>query len=1358
MKEVNRWHMNRMGLINFWLYDDQEFTFSDGKLMLRGQNASGKSITTQSFIPFILDGNRAPSRLDPFGSSDRKMEYYFLGNTERDDVTGYLYLEFKKENSEEYRTIGIGQRAQRGKSDMGFWAFVIPEGRRVGVDLFLTRKTGDIYIPLTKKELKNELGDSGYLYETRKEYAAAVNKFLFGFPRMEQYEQFIQLLIKVRAPKLSKEFKPSKVYDILNESLQTLTEEDLRSMVDAMEKMDEIETRQEDLKKTAKDLSAIVAEYDRYNRYMFARKTDGYNRARERAEKCVAVCEALKDEIISLKEKIGKDEDKQARLREDIHILEKKIAMWQDSDIHRSVQKKDEITRLIAEYRTKIGVLEAEMEKSDDRLREINEVIRQSRQDMGVIADHIRKESERGEQLADSLSLTGREDIRAIVRAESESVQAREVLERSRESARELLGRIRRAEKSMEEYERQRRRYDEELKRLDDLQARIHEAENTIRANEQETENGKDEIIEFWYGIRDRYEEYLPTDDQIHEITERIRLFDDSSLRWYQDYSRLIRDRLDDVLTDEYRKTRFDLDEAKTKLKSDQNELKQMEGSEEPEPERAQDVIRARQELKTRGIPFIPLYEAIDYQSSIGEGDRIRIEKQLKMSGLLDALIIPKSYAGQAKEVRRQYSDVVFITEELLQEQKDADREFEKDDFYGGNIFQIDEGVQDEELKGAVRDVLSMIGTSREPESANRKWVIGDDGYFRNGVIEGYATPVESDQVRWIGSATRRRLWLAMIEEKKLEVQETEKTVSELSSKAEHLQEKKNRLGVEFAQIPSVNNIEELLHERSRLIREQERIKEERNKQEEITKAAGRMRGEAERQMVNDCTGLPCDRTIEGLQELEEMAERYQDVTAELLIRLNDRDKVASRISENHNRLQDLEDNRFRLESDRKELESKEREADKTLQDIESFLADPENKKLAEEMSQADHKLESMRAESDRILERLGGKRSILHKNEEELPEKEQERLVAIEYETKLQKYLEEERGLSLSEEAESADISLSEAEMVASLMECVQRHSSGLMTYGLTMEDYFEDTQVPDALRKRKILTAVWLGNRISVISFREKIEESIEETKALIQEQDRELFENILSDTISRKLSDKISESRGWIRDMSKLMRGMDTSMGLSFELRWRPKRAEDSETIGTEDLERLLRQDKDLLTSADIERLAGHFRAHIRSAKKRSEEMGEVPNYYEMVRDVLDYRKWFEFHMMYVRQGDEPKELTDRVFNRFSGGEKAMAMYVPLFAAVNAQYRKTGKEDYPRILALDEAFAGVDDINIDSMFGLVETLGFDYIMNSQILWGCYESVPALRIAELIRPDNAAEVAVIFYRWNGKSKELEG
>lgn len=142
--------------------------------------------------------------------------------------------------------------------------------------------------------------------------------------------------------------------------------------------------------------------------------------------------------------------------------------------------------------------------------------------------------------------------------------------------------------------------------------------------------------------------------------------------------------------------------------------------------------------------------------------------------------------------------------------------------------------------------------------------------------------------------------------------------------------------------------------------------------------------------------------------------------------------------------------------------------------------------------------------------------------------------------------------------------------------------------------------------------------------------------------------------------------------------------------------------------------------------------------------------------MIRDVLDYRDWYEFHLLYQRDGDPRKELTDRAFNKFSGGEKAMAMYVPLFAAVSAQYQKGGPQ-CPLLLALDEAFAGVDERNISAMFELVGVLDFDYIMNSQALWGCYANVKSLDIAELHRPANASVVVILHYHWDGAQRALE-
>ncbi len=44
MQEINkdRWKINKIGLINYWWYDEEEFNFEDGRMILRGTNGSRK--------------------------------------------------------------------------------------------------------------------------------------------------------------------------------------------------------------------------------------------------------------------------------------------------------------------------------------------------------------------------------------------------------------------------------------------------------------------------------------------------------------------------------------------------------------------------------------------------------------------------------------------------------------------------------------------------------------------------------------------------------------------------------------------------------------------------------------------------------------------------------------------------------------------------------------------------------------------------------------------------------------------------------------------------------------------------------------------------------------------------------------------------------------------------------------------------------------------------------------------------------------------------------------------------------------------------------------------------------------------
>lgn len=306
----SRWQANKIGFINFWYYDEQEFPFVKGRMLLRGSNGAGKSVTMQSVVPLLLDGNMSPERLDPFGTKDRKMISYLLEeNDEREERTGYLYLEFKRQQSDVYLTLGMGIRARKGKP-LDKWYFSLTDGRRVGKDFFLYKDTGE-KVTLSRRELENRVADGGRVFDRQSEYMEYVNRQVFGFETVEEYKEMLDLLIQLRTPKLSKEFKPSVINDILSDSLQPLSDEDLRSMSEAIENMDtmtmNLKSRKEayqaaqKINNVLKKYSGFIL-YDKAEKYIQAK--DELVRTKELLQNCKERFEAGRTKVIELDEAV----------------------------------------------------------------------------------------------------------------------------------------------------------------------------------------------------------------------------------------------------------------------------------------------------------------------------------------------------------------------------------------------------------------------------------------------------------------------------------------------------------------------------------------------------------------------------------------------------------------------------------------------------------------------------------------------------------------------------------------------------------------------------------------------------------------------------------------------------------------------------------------------------------------------------------------------------------------------------------------------------------------------------------------------------------------------------------------------
>jgi len=359
---MERWIMNRLGFVNFWVYDTEEFPFRNGKLLLRG-----------------LDGDRTPSRLDPFGTKDRKMEYYLLGDPDsgKDESTGYIYLEFKKPESGQYRTVGIGLHARKGMK-MNTWGFCVLDGRRIGFDIMLYREAGTEKIPLDAKSLREQLGDKNPFTEKPTEYKTIVAKHIFDIDSesIADFEQLTNILIKTRSSKLaSKEnLKPEQLYAILNESLQTLSDDELQPMVDAMNKIEEIHHKVDEMNNVLWEVKVVIAEYDRYNRYMLWKKAAAYSKKNKETS-------AVKSEKENLEAEISENSANKSEAEAALVNWETKL---NDLKRERGSLHYDDIDKRIEERRNADKSLAKERENRDNKQKLIDEKkakVKQKRED-----------------------------------------------------------------------------------------------------------------------------------------------------------------------------------------------------------------------------------------------------------------------------------------------------------------------------------------------------------------------------------------------------------------------------------------------------------------------------------------------------------------------------------------------------------------------------------------------------------------------------------------------------------------------------------------------------------------------------------------------------------------------------------------------------------------------------------------------------------------------------------------------------------------------------------------------------------------------------------------------------------------
>ncbi len=299
-------------------------------------------------LPFLLDGELAPHRVEPDGDRQKKMEWNLLlgGKHPHPERFGYTWLEFGRrdaDGSAEFRTIGCGLKAVAGRGIARHWFFVTT--RRVGGDLHLLPASR---VPLTREKLRDAIDGHGLVYDRATDYRRAVDEALFGLGE-HRYEALINLLIQLRQPQLSKRPDEKLLSRALTEALPPLSPGLVTTVAEAFRGLDEEREALRALDEARQAADDFLRHYGRYAMIAAKRKAAGPRQAQSRYEQLGRDLAAAEDALAAAEAQLETARRELEELEQQRTQLEaRREALQQDPamrDAERLEQMRDEARR-----------------------------------------------------------------------------------------------------------------------------------------------------------------------------------------------------------------------------------------------------------------------------------------------------------------------------------------------------------------------------------------------------------------------------------------------------------------------------------------------------------------------------------------------------------------------------------------------------------------------------------------------------------------------------------------------------------------------------------------------------------------------------------------------------------------------------------------------------------------------------------------------------------------------------------------------------------------------------------------------------------------------------------------------------
>lgn len=1357
----SRWQPLRVGLVELFHYDSEEFWFRDGHLLLRGNNGAGKSKVLSLTLPFLLDAQLKPSRLEPDGDGAKKMAWNLLMNS-YDRRIGYAWIEFGRlaeDGAPRYLSLGAGLSAMAARPNVESWFFLLEDDEsapRIGQDLWLTSAQR---VVLTKERLREALEGRGQVFDTATHYRRAVDERLFHLGA-KRYDALMDTLIQLRQPQLSKKPDETALSNALTEALPPLAPELLGDVAEALGQLEEDRRQLEGYQALGRAVERFEQRYRVYAGTQSRRQAralrqaqtefDGAARARgeaqdrfdeARAEEARAQASHDGAEIAVARARAGLEALRADPTMRDANRLEE--SEKQAAARHKAVSNASEAVEE-AERRWKRGVEEtgqiehraarAEQSLADARLESAARAA-----SAGIAGAHA------GNPLAvfEPVALA-QQTQRAF---DGAFADLRDLVSRRREQI-TLLGRRQaetaKAEAAHAQFQQihQERRFEAELavERRDRADA---EAERQGRILIEAWDRHLAHLESLGVGSEDR----LAALEALADWVARPRGDDPArhALRSAQSQANLRLAERDVALAGQSRALEADqraLDGERDGLEA---------GVDTPPP-----APYARDPEARDARQGAPLWRLVEFREAVSLEQRAGLEAALEAAGLLDAWVSPdgRLQAGDGGAPLRdtQVLERPHAPASLLSWLRAAPSD-------GGPV-----------PPATIDRLLSSIGCADEDDAIGEAWV-APDGRFRLGALAGAWSKPAATHVGWAARAAARARRLEEIALRSTELADERATVRGM---VEGLARDRRRADEEWRAAPADEALR-TAHLTAAADARDAALAREKLAQADTSRRQAELSVKALReQLATDAADLRLPESPEALIAVESGLDHYRDALARLTqaidalrLALPELNRQRAREDEARNDLKKAEGQfaAVRIESEEASarFEALRDAVGAKVEELQRRLADA---RLAVESGEGAFKL------AGGALRGAGETRAILGQQAATANATWQERGDArARAVSRLQQFVATgllsaalprielpdmgvpwtiDPALTLARRAEQALLALKDDDDAWSR---VQRQINEELTE-LQRALGALGHQAPAETSDWGLVVHIVYQNRPERPDrLAARLAEEVAQRGELLTANERAVLENHLQAEIAAEIQ-RLLQAAERQRDLiNGELHKRPTSTGVRYRLLWQPLTEEEGAPVGLEAArKRLLNTGADLW-SADDRGVVGAMLQQRIAAERELTDSGVAKDgggsLLDQLARALDYRHWHRFRVERWQDGQWRK-----LSGPASSGERALGLTVPLFAAVASFYGQGSYAAAPRLMLLDEAFAGIDDTARAHCMGLIREFDLDFVITSEREWACYAELPGVAICQLQRREGIDAVFVSRWTWDGRAR----